>query len=520
MLHTPKFLIVKSLDAIQMENNLINHFIFSSADNRNPASHTTGNKYDQLIIELFLPNSKEPVTRTSQNGIAVHYQAQENIYFENNLYNVHHQRSGLHADTIMLPWVAFPSLILLWADVVVSQTRVTGVVGQSVTLPCGYSASRGITPMCWGRGSCPLFKCSNELIMTDGYHVTFQKDKRYRMNGIISSEDLSLTIQNAALSDTGTYCCRIEFKGLFNDYKENIFLEIKPAPTTAPPPPKVLTSAPTTPATTKNLKRAPPKVTSVPTPPKVFTSAPTTPAPTLNLQTETTSSSPVQTTETQPPTPPETSTTSSSLNSSCPTDGNSTVSQLSDGSWQWNKTHTDLKQNPGSSTNKSVSIGLSIIAMVLLLTILAAIVPAKYLCWKRKMLQRSKEPQTATSQNETAVHYQAHESIYFKNELYNEHSPINVISVFILKTDFLSQAHQLGPGIFNLWWIPRTRAGGARFESQVCLAVRLSSNVASPVLRDLIPKAELALGTLRGALFSDWTNMPGMVLLPSLNHSA
>ncbi|KAK1343500.1 hypothetical protein QTO34_016280, partial [Cnephaeus nilssonii] len=141
--------------------------------------------------------------------------------------------------------------------------------------------------MCWGRGSCPLFKCSNELIWTDGRRVTFEKDKRYRMNGIISRGDLSLTIQNAALSDTGTYCCRIGFRGWFNDYKGNIFLEIKPAPTTAPTPPKVLTSAPTTPATTKNLKTAPPKVTSVPTPPKVFTSAPTTPAPTLNLQTAT-----------------------------------------------------------------------------------------------------------------------------------------------------------------------------------------------------------------------------------------
>ncbi|XP_045432895.1 hepatitis A virus cellular receptor 1 isoform X2 [Pipistrellus kuhlii] len=357
----------------------------------------------------------------------------------------------------MLSWVAFPSLILLWADVVVSQTRVTGVVGQTVMLPCSYSTARVIAPMCWGRGSCPLYRCSDSVAWTDGYRVTFTKDKRYRMNGIISIGNLSLTIENAALSDTGIYCCRIEFKGWFNDYKKNICLEIKPAPTTAPPPHKVLTSAHTTPATMKNLKTAPPKVTSVPTPPKVTsvpaplkvsTFAPTTLAPTRNLQiappnvtmgptspmvstsastkpaggqrkfkTETTSSSAVQTTEIQPLTPQETSTTSSSLNSSFSTDGNSTVSQ--DCSWQCNKTHTDLKQNPSLSTNKSLSIGLSIIAVVLLLTILAALVPTKYLCRKRNVLQRSKEPQTATLQNETAVCYQAHENISFKNKLYN-----------------------------------------------------------------------------------------------------
>ncbi|XP_054572727.1 hepatitis A virus cellular receptor 1 homolog [Eptesicus fuscus] len=325
--------------------------------------------------------------------------------------------SSQQADTIMLPWVAFPSLILLWADVVISQTRVTGVVGQTVTLPCSYSTAGEIAPMCWGRGSCSLFKCSNELVWTDGYHVTFEKDKRYSIRGVISRGDLSLTIQNAALSDTGTYCCRIEFRGWFNDYKNNIYLEIKPAPATAPPPPKVLTSVPTTPATTKNLKTAPPKVTSVPTPSKVFTSAPTTPATTLNLQTETTSSSPVQTTETQPPTPQETSTTSSSLNSSCPTDGNSTVTQPSDCGWQYNETHTILKQNTQRNTCK-LYIGLSIAAMTLL-TILAAILTKKYLCGKRKVLQISKEPVTRTSQNGIAVHYQAQENIYFENNLYN-----------------------------------------------------------------------------------------------------
>uniref|UniRef100_G1Q7H7 Ig-like domain-containing protein n=1 Tax=Myotis lucifugus TaxID=59463 RepID=G1Q7H7_MYOLU len=357
------------------------------------------------------------------------------------------------------------SFLFLLADVVVSQTRVTGVVGQSVTLPCTYSTAGEIAPMCWGRGPCPLSKCSNTLVSTDGYHVTYEKDKRFRMNGIISRGDVSLTIQNAALSDTGTYCCRIEYSGVFNDYKGNIFLEIKPAPTTvptppkvfssapttpgttknvmtapttAPTPPKVFSSAPTTPRTTKNLKTgqrpssksvettqgmAPPKVTSVPTPPKVFTSAPTTPAPTLNHKTETTSSSPVQTTETPPITPQETSNLilfPENLHSKL-TDGNSTVTQPSDSGWQYNETDTILKQNTQENTSK-LYIGLCIAAMILL-TILAAILTQKYLCGKTTQQLCysfcSKEPQTGTSQNGTAVRYQAQENIYFENSLYN-----------------------------------------------------------------------------------------------------
>ncbi|XP_045432900.1 hepatitis A virus cellular receptor 1 homolog [Pipistrellus kuhlii] len=212
--------------------------------------------------------------------------------------------------------------------------------------------------MWWGRRACPLINCTNELIMTDGYHVTFEKDKRYRMNGIISRGNLSLTIENAALSDTGIYCCCIVFKE-FNGYIKNIYLEIKPAP---------------------------PKVTSVPTPPKVFTSASTTPAPTLYLKTETTSSSAVQTTETQPITPQETSTTSSSLNSSCPTNGNSIVTQPSDCGGKYNETHMSLKQKTQRNTNK-LYIGLGIAAMILLI-ILAAILTKKYLCGKIKVFHK------------------------------------------------------------------------------------------------------------------------------------
>lgn len=110
----------------------------------------------------------------------------------------------------------------------VSQAQVTGVVGQAVTLPCTYSTASEITSMCWGRGGCATFKCSNQLIWTDGYRVTFQKDKRYDLHEIIPRGNVSLTIEDAAESDSGTYCCRVERTGWFNDLKFHVSLVVKP----------------------------------------------------------------------------------------------------------------------------------------------------------------------------------------------------------------------------------------------------------------------------------------------------
>ncbi|XP_054423878.1 hepatitis A virus cellular receptor 1 homolog [Pteronotus mesoamericanus] len=329
------------------------------------------------------------------------------------------------ADSVMHPWVAFAGLMLLWTEAAVAQARVNGVVGQPVTLPCTYSTARETTSMCWGRGSCPSFQCASPLIRTDGYRVTFQRDRRYTLKGRISQGNVSLTIENAAQSDSGTYCCRVERSGWFNDLKVNMVLDVKPAPpkaTRAPTSPKVFTSAPTTAAPTTKLTTAPPKVTSVPTSPRVFTSAPTMPSSTWNLETETASSSPVQTAETQPNTPQGTNTTSSS--SHCgPTDGNSTVMQPSEGGWQDTGNRVNLEENPWMS-HKALSIGLSTAALMLL-SVLAAVVTRKYLCERIKVLHISKlssnDIKDGTSQNETAVHYRADENIYFENNLYSAH---------------------------------------------------------------------------------------------------
>ncbi|DAA27239.1 TPA: hepatitis A virus cellular receptor 1-like, partial [Bos taurus] len=126
----------------------------------------------------------------------------------------------------MHPWVAILGLLLLLTDGVTSYHRVTGVAGQSVTLPCYYNGE--VTSMCWGRGSCPWLNCRTNIIWTDGYRVTYRRDGRYQLNGNIRGRDVSLTINNAAVSDSGLYCCRIEVRGWFNDIKTTLELRINP----------------------------------------------------------------------------------------------------------------------------------------------------------------------------------------------------------------------------------------------------------------------------------------------------
>ncbi|XP_032929312.1 T-cell immunoglobulin and mucin domain-containing protein 4-like isoform X2 [Catharus ustulatus] len=114
----------------------------------------------------------------------------------------------------------------------VSVATVRGTAGQAVTLPCSYSVRRprDISDMCWGRGSCPNSKCSNNLLRTSGSKVAYTASWRYNLYGRISSGDVSLTIKAVRMEDAGVYCCRVEIPGLFNDIKRNIQLEVAAAP--------------------------------------------------------------------------------------------------------------------------------------------------------------------------------------------------------------------------------------------------------------------------------------------------
>ncbi|XP_054144235.1 uncharacterized protein LOC128944810 [Melozone crissalis] len=116
---------------------------------------------------------------------------------------------------ICLTWV----LLVLLTGSTVSESIVIGEVGQDISVPCRYSVWNrdSITSMCWGRGSCPKSKCSRPIIWTDGWRVTEQHSSRYQLRGDLHRGDVSLTIVDARESDSGTYCCRVEIPGWFND---------------------------------------------------------------------------------------------------------------------------------------------------------------------------------------------------------------------------------------------------------------------------------------------------------------
>ncbi|XP_023569006.1 hepatitis A virus cellular receptor 1 isoform X4 [Octodon degus] len=262
---------------------------------------------------------------------------------------------------ILQPQAVVLGLLLLQTGAVFS-TQVNAVVGQSVTLPCTYTVSRGSQPICWGRGPCPSSKCSNTLLSTNGQRITYQKDRRYQLNGRISQGDVSLTIQNVNMGDGGQYCCRVELPGWFNDVKNTISLKVMPAATTRVP-------------TTPRVSTVPP-ATRVPTTPRV-SAAPPTPVHTQTRTTDTTPPVPTQAVETQPTAPQEARTQpTTSSPESFSEDGNGMVTRASDGS-----PHNDQSVSPAqnqSVTTKELYIGILVCSLVLLTILVVILIRTRF----------------------------------------------------------------------------------------------------------------------------------------------
>ncbi|KAL0973998.1 hypothetical protein UPYG_G00214090 [Umbra pygmaea] len=108
-----------------------------------------------------------------------------------------------------------------------------GYVGNFITLTCKYNAGYyGALSVCWGRGHLPNSGCNNEILKTEGLKVTHRTSNRYQLLGNLRSGDVSLSISNAQLTDSGIYGCRVDIPGWFNDQKHHLALVIQHAPET------------------------------------------------------------------------------------------------------------------------------------------------------------------------------------------------------------------------------------------------------------------------------------------------
>ncbi|XP_044935544.1 hepatitis A virus cellular receptor 2 isoform X2 [Mustela putorius furo] len=144
-----------------------------------------------------------------------------------------------------MPWCAGPAVanksmvsppsfdcVLLWLLLLTGSLEGVYVaeVGQNADLPCTYTPnpSEDPVPVCWGRGACPVFECHSMVLSTDGRNLKYQTSNKYHLKRSIHKGDVSLTIENVTLADSGIYCCRIQFPGPMNDKKLNLELVIKP----------------------------------------------------------------------------------------------------------------------------------------------------------------------------------------------------------------------------------------------------------------------------------------------------
>ncbi|XP_070693042.1 cell adhesion molecule DSCAM-like [Pempheris klunzingeri] len=121
----------------------------------------------------------------------------------------------------------FTLLVCLLLDCVYVESTQIATVGTDVTLTCKYDAEYyGKLSSCWGRGAIPNSGCANEVIKSDGTSVASRLSERYLFMGNLAEGDVSLTIRQVEESDSGTYGCRVEIPGWFNDHKHQLTLTV------------------------------------------------------------------------------------------------------------------------------------------------------------------------------------------------------------------------------------------------------------------------------------------------------
>ncbi|XP_028445419.1 Down syndrome cell adhesion molecule-like protein 1 homolog isoform X1 [Perca flavescens] len=109
----------------------------------------------------------------------------------------------------------------------VTAESIIATVGEDVTLICNYNAKYyGKLSTCWGRGAIPNSGCANEVIKSDGTSVISRLSERYLFRGNVGEGDVSLTIRQVEEGDSGTYGCRVEIPGWFNDHKHQLTLTV------------------------------------------------------------------------------------------------------------------------------------------------------------------------------------------------------------------------------------------------------------------------------------------------------
>ncbi|XP_075199477.1 myelin protein zero-like protein 3 [Anomaloglossus baeobatrachus] len=108
---------------------------------------------------------------------------------------------------------------------VMETSDVMGFINETVMLPCTYSASKGVTTVCWGRGRCSTFRCPDSILRSNSSRV-IRKSHRYEFLGKIPQGIASLTINRLTAEDEGTYCCKVILPGPSNDVKREINLQI------------------------------------------------------------------------------------------------------------------------------------------------------------------------------------------------------------------------------------------------------------------------------------------------------